>query len=160
VVREFEGRLKREVPQFQRDTTQAIPPGWTLFSYRPSGRLALYILLHAHSYRDDFTFELGWSEKNTLPPAGGSRPTDKPKDGGLSFRIGHLLQSPCEDLWWRLGRPPALDDFLRNLPDDPEDTKLSRVGAQVQDAMQKLVNHGLPYFEKIGAEHGCVIKFR
>ena len=160
VFKRFGQRLKQELRCFNREQSQDIPAGWHLYSYRAAKTLTFYILINPHRYHDQFTIELAWSVNNTVPPSGGARLTDKPKSGGLNFRISELMNTNGKDHWWHLGTEQTLENFLSNVPDDAEEVKLARVNDQVEDAVQKILTLSVPYFERIAGEQGYHIKLR
>lgn len=87
---------------------------------------------------DRFTVELSWSEIGRLPFAGGSRSTDPPRDGGLSFRLSSLWHPQGRDYWWVLGHQRTLEEMANFVPDQPAEEKAAGRGSKLRRQLKRL----------------------
>lgn len=158
VRQRFALRISQELPDFVLNQTEVVPSGCVLYE-RKTPTLTFYILLLLAPKDDRFTIEVGWSEKGKLPTYNWGRPNDPPREGGIMFRMWCLWNTGNEDLWWRFEPEVKLEDIANWVP-QPIEAALELVDTQVDDAIQKLLEFGIPYFERVAAEHGHPIKLR
>ncbi len=121
-------------------------------------KTGLFIIVFPDMKREAFTLELGWSRKGRFPELP-FRPSGSPTQTRTEFaqpefvcRLANLLG--LDDYWW-LVQPvidPLNDDYVELLkasvePISAEEAELV-VKPHVEDAIQKLVEFGLPYLEE------------
>ena len=170
VKKQFEARLKRELPQFRPVTSAETPAGCRLFEWQVASELSTFLLL-VISRDDRFTVEGAWSSDGQFPnrllpgypinfPAENVR-RDEPKDGRFRFRLSRLWQ-PRGDPWWELVPQPSmaelqarLDRLAQGIIDDPPvEEALQKVEPLVDDAVRKVALHAVPYFLEIARSLG------
>lgn len=151
---EFEPRF----PQFKRSesATQSLIWEW---KYGPN--LTFFILLQPFSRYDQFTVEVAWSEDSEFPwPSLG-----KAKIEGAQgrVRLSRLWSAAVEAPIWDVAPEEiaAVQADLERLgrgepqlypPDPPVELILPRVRPLVRDAVEKLIQYGVPLFRRV-AEH-------
>ncbi len=116
----------------------------------------LFIILYPDTKGDAFTLEIGWTARQHFPEALAlSRPTPSRaefKEQDFACRLGGLFAQ--SDYWWFV-RPdfnPLTDDLVAFVKDRMERISPTNASAlvspPVEDAVQKLVSHGLPYLNE------------
>jgi hypothetical protein len=160
LVKAFERRIQEQMPQFRRLTDVELPDDCRAYAWPAERGLCFHLLLQPHSSEDSFTLEIGFS-RNATWPVYVSPPVSAKEAASASetrFRIG-LLWSDNPDYWWDLApRPSAvpLEDaladygaFLQSFRRPPVSEILSNVEPAVSDALLKIREHAVPYFEEI-----------
>lgn len=158
----FERCLKSDLPGFERVDQVALPDECELYERRVTSKFLLYVMLQYHDNEDSFTIEIGWTLNGFFPE---HLPMPRPPfedapTGDMLFRLGRLWE-PTRDHWWHLAPvayevplEEALKDYDRFLHDSflnrPSVKELlPRVKPLVRDAVSKLLEYGMPYFQKI-----------
>ena len=100
-----------------------------------------------HRSEDSFTVELAWSQKNRWPVAFNIEPIlpEEPLPEEARFRLCRLWLD--RDAWWQIRTPGFIVGVLRRGRRDP-------IGSQVEDSIQRLLEYGLPYFQRVAATLG------
>lgn len=153
-------RVRESLPQFTLNRSAKMPPGCSLYEYRLQSCITLYMVLLCAPQADRFNIEIGWSTNDVLPASGCFLPTTAVKGDGIVFRLWRLWRQDSVDHWWHLGRELTLEELARFAPEDPNETKIAQVEIQVEDAFQRLLDYGVPYWEKVAADHGCPVYLR
>lgn len=172
VRRRFQQQLNNYLPMFLPDPTAIVPQGFKVFRWATRPGLSCYVSLHISEKEDRFTIECAWSLTDTFPILGQQCPRawpergispDEPVDGQFSFRMGQLWQ-PGDCWWWlvpeqewiaRLERFTAAviaQDYsavVRAMEDPPLEQAMANVQPMVDDAVSRIVNEAMPYFETI-----------
>jgi hypothetical protein len=153
----FFSRLRYVAPDFHRCSTHDIK-GFTWTFLRQQARLRQWLRFQRHKYDDAFTVELAWScmfDNPTSPPLGGPDAPFTPN--GCRFRLGAFWDTRG-DFWWRLVDPPvrtvgtSSEDYVHDLFDQPVidmDKATARVRPAVEDAIRRIQELALPYFERV-----------
>jgi hypothetical protein len=152
VRKEFTTRLQQELPQFVAVKHKQIPPSCTLFVWQAAPDLTCHLMLIPFRTRDWFTLEAGWKHAESA-----ADPGDSPLQGAERFRLPDLWLGPTQDFWWKLvPELSPLEEFERSMSgaEEPIEAALTRVPAAVADALQHVVQYGLPYFRSISERHG------
>jgi len=151
--------MKADLPQFKpaKVKSQYLWPGERAFLWMPKESVHIYVVLSPSlKGNDEFSVDIGWSLLGRFPEV--ARGVGMPADDGSEFdkeeftcRITSLYST--EDEFWKF-----YDEQL--LVDDPVQLMLSQaqpitkeqaeeeVIPKVQDAIDKLVKHGIPYLNK------------
>jgi hypothetical protein len=131
-----------------------------------------YLVLCIAPKEDCFTVECAWSLNGRFPTVGLLFPRDikrsqihrdEPRNGEFYFRLAYLWQD--KDQWWwlvpeaqvnaRIDRFAdaviAADDaaVLRSLEEPPIEEAMANVLPMVEDAIEKIIIHAVPYFEQV-----------
>lgn len=134
------------------------------YEWAHDAKLRFFLVLQVHRSEDRFTIEVAWSGNGAWPeghvPLPDAPLLDHPS-GEVRFRIG-LLWKPQPDHWWELvpGRvvaesPPAPRDpeaIWRAITNPlPVEVALGAVPAAVDDAIARVRDFVVPYFEQVAA---------
>lgn len=153
----FFSRLVEVAPDFRRDSSRDIK-GFTWSFLRRAGDLRQWLWFQRHTYDDAFTVELSWScvsDEPASPRLG--RPDDAFTEQGCRFRLG-AFWNPGGDHWWHVAdRPPSVldippDQSVDALLDRPPvnlELALPRVRLAVEDAIGRIREHAIPYFDRV-----------
>jgi hypothetical protein len=148
VRKRFTARLNERLPQFQALRSDEIAPGGRLYGWELSPELSAYLLLVLFPHDDWFTLEVAWSDKKRFPiQAPPSLPHEEARGGELRFRAHTLWTDPRTDFWWKLDEA-VLTDALE-LFEQPAEALLARVPACVDDAVGHVVEHVVPYLQRL-----------
>ncbi|HEX2972377.1 MAG TPA: hypothetical protein VHP11_08585 [Tepidisphaeraceae bacterium] len=155
---------------FKEDRGAEVPTGWQVFGLEIASDLAVYIILAIFPGEDRFTIEGAWTRNGRFPadvrllwpkeyPEADVR-RDDAYNGDFRFRLATLWQP--RDRSWDLVPPPSLQEFIRQqnemirhgkLPEEPPiEEALGKVDVLVDDAMAKIDEYLLPYFDQIAVE--------
>jgi hypothetical protein len=168
----FERRLAEEMPQFTPIQGNDIPAGDRLYEWKMGERFSAFIFLAIAPSSDRFTLEAAWSLNGRFPayhlcmlpvdiPERGIV-KDKPKDNAFRFRLG-MLWSPHKDFWWAVSDQPANQAAAAlallqdpNYPFDLLSTKSTEdfTAECVEDAIARIRQYAVPYFEDAAREAG------
>jgi hypothetical protein len=156
LIRCFDTRMREELPQFHLLAADENSSG-PVYRWKATSGLCFYIRLFPNPkpWKTCFTLDIAWSVHDHFPRQTVGRPTDEPVYGGILFRLPLLWRTewPTKlEPWWWLGPRPSPTDFLRRHSDGGAD-KLEYVARQVEDAIQQLKTHALPYFKNVAARH-------
>lgn len=174
----FEEQMKKHVSTFLFDPDALVPPGWRVFRWSPRPDWHAFIILGFHQMHDCFTVECAWSRTGEFPTSGRiQRPRAWPERNieaddvsgcQFGFRLGYLWQ-PRDHWWWLV---PEADVKARSnkhmrsviaqdwrtveetLEDPPIEEAMANVRPMVDDAIQKIIDYAIPYFEAIMARLG------
>lgn len=158
----FGEELRRRLPQFREAKCDRSSGTYNLYEWIAAAGLHIYLVLQIHTRDDRFTIELSWSRHGRFPEHLGllyprdlpvSRISrDRPKDGEFRFRLPYLYA--LKDVWWELNPTPTLEQILEQqraltegggVPDASIQAGLDRVDPCVQDAVDQILEHGLPF---------------
>ena len=141
--------LTSELPQFRLATGFPVPSGCRLYEWRLDQTITCYLMLEVPSrmFNDRFTVE-GIVTEGDFPPL--TAPLSmKPlleKRRWFSFRIPFLwLTGSHSDRWWEIC--PGMDLSNPFAPEEPIEVGLQRVAPQVDDAIEKIKQYVVPFFE-------------
>ena len=133
-----------------------------------SGPRCFVCLFVDDKWYDDFTFKVAWSEDDKFPIGLQQKLHYEPKNGAKLFTISDLWQDPMsreyrqEEHWWHLGKvipdERALDFSAYMEPDPPVEDSIAKVPEAVAEAISKIEEYVLPYFERIAVQHQYVEK--
>jgi len=153
----FSRRLREVAPDFEPRPEYGLP-GFTWPFIRVSAPVMQCIWYQQHKRNDSFTLELSWSQRAQDPATvrlGGPQDSFQPE--GCRFRLGAFWQSGG-DFWWAVadGLPDLLttptSDFLRVLENPSPvdlDAPMPRISQAVQDAVDRVQEFALPYFDRV-----------
>ena len=105
------------------------------------------ITFQRHKYDDAFTIEISWSCTNDSPFEATLRDPSAPFElSGVRFRLGRFWE-PQKDVWWYVAEP----NFGRSLLSvfRPASDPKAAIDAAVTDAIQRIQEHALPYFDRV-----------
>lgn len=146
-------------PEFGRCSAHDIR-GFTWWLCRQRGNLRQWLSFQQHRYDNAFTVEISWSsvfEDPTRPPLG--TPEDPFTPCGCRMRLG-AFWNKGGDFWWHLTDPPpglldvSPEEYLQAwaAPSAVDlVTTLPRVRAAVEDAVERIREYAVPYFERVAA---------
>lgn len=162
------GRLRKQLsqrfPGLREIPGAEVPPGWLVFGLEVAPDLAFYVVLVPYRQHDRFTLEGAWTRNGRFPSSIGILEPrdsvvpylirDEPRNGDFRFRVPRLWQAQ-EFAWDLAPRPSMVDELLKfgRLPEEPPiEEGLSKVDAMVQDALEKIDEYLVPYFDQVAAD--------
>ena len=172
---ELERQIREKLPRFRPARLPQLPD-FIVFCWTLAPELTVFVSFQISQKHDSFTTECAWSTKGRFPasmtqmfprdiPESGIR-HDDPIDGEFRFRLGELF-APRQDFWWHLSPQLTIEDVLRqqqhvirtgNLEEEfPIEQAIARVPEAVNDALDRIVRHALPYFGEVARSHGLAI---
>lgn len=158
VRRHFNDVIGRCLSCFVEMRDVEIPDGDRVYAWQLVPDLAFYLALIIDHRWDAFTIEVAWSRDAKWPAyALLGMPTDH-ADMMARLRIASLWGSK-RDFWWHLSREFSLDEIeeaTRTLSDlnEPLELVLPRVEPMVDDAVSRIIDFALPYFEQTACRFG------
>ncbi len=164
---EFAVAIKRRLPQFSpiKVASRFAWPGSRVFRWTHDASLHFFVeLLFDPKGADAFAVEVGWSRLGRYPEVR-ARP-GFPSGGGEATRPEHWsrlssLYAPIGG-FWSLEEPddaPGATGLsggtvsVGTVAPVPLEVARARVARRVEDAVDKLVAHGLPYFEQVAGSN-------
>jgi hypothetical protein len=114
-------------------------------------------MLQLSPSKDRFTIEASWSRKGRYPeqliP---TQPDQAPRDGELRFRIAWLWRNASLDdaFWVVVGDPPLERPEEWTKPPPPVEELVQKTEGLVDDALERIGQYVLPYFQRILREQG------
>jgi hypothetical protein len=133
----------------------SIQPTNRLYGYKAYGD-TWFMIMHQVSHNDEhFTIELMTNTAAELPLSGASRnPKVDPYRVPIRFRAARLWSSSAKDPWWEVEPAMTRQEIERRLRDHdycstPVDEFLPRLEPLVDDAVDKLIESAVPYFQKV-----------
>lgn len=163
LIARFPQELERRLPQFQRHTEKCDDPIW---AWQLAPNLTFFVMLQPRDNKDQFFVEIDWSDDGKFPIDAPSSRRPKVEVPQWRLRLAELWATgPVSDAWEIVpdetdaeseAKEAALErgditmlEYLRKVP---EEEVLPRVAPLVEDAVQKLIDYGLPLFREV-AEH-------
>jgi hypothetical protein len=149
----FRKMVKMEFPEFREDKGQILPPGRYVWTRQDPSGIWFHILFVLHHSKDKFTTEVGWDFDGKLTRHRLVRnEMHEIFEEPLSFRSSAFWSRI--DYWWLLVLRPEEHERVILYKDDPVEQCLPLVAPAVVDAVAKIKEHVLPYFERIIQMHG------
>ena len=163
LVTRFRQELENRLPQFSPHQEKADNPTW---AWMLAPNVTFFVMLQPLA-TDQFVVEIGWSDDGTYPIE--ALPSHPPAIGLPRYRerLAQLWATESiADSWAivpeetneeRSARMKALasGDIKKWAPvTPPEEEVLSRVAPLVVDAIQRLIEFGLPVFRNVAGHHG------
>jgi len=147
VRREFDAQLRRTLPLFSRVKGTKGPP---TYAWRAEGSLTFFVLLVIHTHWEWFTIELAWDPAGQFPWSGDLFESPFLWTGaGKRFRLVRLRDELRADYWWELAPKPALEDAQALFHPPSADFLLPKVKPLVRDAVHRICEDGVPYFDDV-----------
>jgi hypothetical protein len=166
----FRKQMSLRFPGFKETRGAEVPAGWQVFGLEVAPDMAFYVVLAIFPKEDRFAFEGAWTRNGRFPayvgllnPKGfpdAAVRRDEAHSGDFRFRLANLWQP--RDHSWDLVPPPSLQEFMRQqnemirhgkLPEEPPiEEALGKVDALVDDALAKIDEYLLPYFDQVAVE--------
>ncbi len=176
VRKEFGKKLTNRLPQFHLLPGEHLYPGDRLYCWKKEAHLSFYIRLvvDPKGMRETFTLEIGWS-RNDQPPVHQSinYRDDLGRDSAY-FRLSSFWSSI--DPWWELSHDASFENILGELQktsetesglleriandpdfkmrshlaignDEPIEAIVPKIPAIIDDAVGKLQEFAIPFFE-------------
>ena len=161
LVARFRPELERRLPDFHSHNENLDDPTW---AWQLGPTLTFFVQLQPFDNKDQFVLEIAWSEDGQFPwwPMPSTRLTVEAPQWHV--RLARLWATgPMADVWAvvpdrtdaeRKAKIEVLkrgdtEEWLRKVP---EEAVMPFVAPLVEDAVQKLIEFGLPLFRKV-AEH-------
>jgi hypothetical protein len=167
----FTSALERALPEFKRCGEECATGGtdYSVWALRLSTNLTFFVMLQPFDKEDQFTVEVGWSDDDKFPW----------KESGLRFfkienpksrrRLARLWFTGQTEPVWEIVRGRTFEETrarikamsrgdreevkrIDKLTDVSVEEAIPRVAPLVEDAVQKLIDFGLPLFRRV-AEH-------
>ena len=167
VRKRFNARMKETLPQFREFKSAGatgIVSGSRVYCCQAAPDLFFFlILVPSVKDLDRFTLEGAWSKDRRVPSRLGSL-SDVP-DESLRFRLPSLWNVPHGDYWWELTETrhthtmtsEEFDDWLRNQEQvlkERIEEGLQRARGCVDDAIEQIIDYGLPFFDGVAKTQG------
>jgi hypothetical protein len=157
----FEQKLLAALPQFTRSNETQIPPGCRLYEWLISTQLTAYLLL-VPSDSEHFTIEIGWTHGGPFPFA--LFIPQVIRHGSFRCRLSRMWNPPC-DYWWKVTAQRTVKDMtleeigrfdtdFLNPPPKMTDADREVLRTAVDDAIQKIKQYAIPYFEQVAQDYG------
>lgn len=141
----------------------------TCWAWKLAPNLIFFAMLQPFENKDAFTVEIAWSNESQFPycaprpfkthlPEGRLRLSSLWWEPGEREYLWAMVPDDPDDVFWqnleaKKRRGETLDRRINPRPAVVEDL-LYRVDPLVDDAMQKLLEHGLPLFRQVAERHG------
>jgi hypothetical protein len=158
--RSFARNMRARLPQFDpfKIDSDYVLPGERIFRWLPEDELHCFVILvPSRKSTDEFTIEIGWSTRGRFPerarPAGIASP-ERSEFGEEEFtcRMNDLWATG--DVWWQVTEFDPMDPesqlsyILAGAKPISAEEAQAAVAPKVEDAIEKLVDHGVPYLEE------------
>ena len=163
LIGQFRREFERRFPQFKRHTKKSDDPIW---AWALAFNLTFFVMLQPFDDKDEFVVEIDWSEDGKFPIDAPTSRRVKVEAPCWRVRLSGLWAAgPVSDAWevvpaeteteWG-ARQAALKrgDIKRYLREPTEAEVLPRVAPLVEDAVQKLIDFGLPLFRRVAEQRG------
>jgi hypothetical protein len=161
----FRQELKKRLPQFQ--LSKRTHPGDPLWEWHIAPKLTFFLHLQPFDKVDEFILDIAWNETKKYPVSviGFSFPPNI-KAPTCNLRLAQLwARGPLADAWCVVPKETEEEEKARYAALQRGDTKtffyrppeeevLPRVGPLVEDAVQKLIDFGIPLFRKVAKHRG------
>ncbi len=162
VMNEFQRLMEEKLPEFSLIHAEAAKRE-LLFERAIGANLAFFIRAFAYPGREEFNVQLAWSEQTPSKSSAefprhihpGMQPHDPPDAGGVCFALHWLKENPGNEvLGWNFAPDPDVyadvEEWLK--PPPTVEDLLPKVSELVGEAMEALLQLGMPYFERVLAE--------
>jgi hypothetical protein len=152
--KEFETVLRNALPRVERDTESVLPPGWRCYRLGSEQDLHYFVLLGISPQFEDFVVTCIWNTRPLLPDTTGAEIEEQSGEFAL-----HHLQDPRRAYGWTLTPGAGLGDLFDPYDEPwqdryPVDEAVARVPAAVAEAIELLVEAGLPALERLARIRG------
>ena len=155
----FTARMKAELPRFEetRVSSMYFWPGHRAFRWKASEQIHCWIVLSpSPKDLDEFTLLIGWSTLGRYPELSMVPCAELPSDSRDEFRFDeYLTRLPFlwsdRDTWWKVptpGRPGSMAALQARPEPVPADKAREAVAHLVDDAIERLKAHAIPYLEE------------
>lgn len=162
LIQRFDALMKENLSQFERLSNEIIPKECSLYGLKVlPPALSLFICLQTHRLRDDFTIEIGLSDKGRWPQSPLSKPYTNIENGEFRFRLIHLIRDDNLDIWWTFDKKISssvlnsqADAIARlrafdTITETPLEECVKEIEPQIQDSFEKILKFALPYFKAV-----------
>lgn len=155
---EFKKQIKSRFSMFSPAELKQRAAGADLYVWKFSENLNffVYLLPNPKSYHDTFMIELGWSGAGAYPvgaPLQNKQRLDLRSDGRI--RLPSLWREQWRsglEPWWAAGESLGADTGDEFYGEEETLRRVSRVPQLTADAVGKIEQYGIPFFQKIVAE--------
>jgi hypothetical protein len=150
----FEKAMAQHCPTYEptKVTSDYIWPGERAFRKRFNGVGDLWIVLSPNHKFEQFSIDIGWSRFARFPELSmrpsSIAPLDAYGQNEYFCRLGELVHG--HDHWWTIEQfqaPPTIEDLMTSLEKLSASVAMERVQPRVDDAIEALEKHGIPYLE-------------
>ncbi len=162
VMQEFCKLMQEKIPEFSlvhKDRTNQE----LIFENPVRGDLSFFIRIFASHRREEFDIDLAWSELSSWASAPEfprhivalMRPDDRPDAGAMCFALHWLKPNPAPGaVGWDFNPGPDIDADVEEWLKPPPTVEelLPKVPVLVREAVEALLQLGMPYFERILGE--------
>lgn len=155
VRKRFSQRMRQDLPFF-REVKEATARGMQLYRWDAMPAVAFYLALQMHSNLDWFTLEAACTRRDRFPTDMPPQdPTAFGESGDCRFRLSELWTHPPRDVWWEcVPRPPLEHAIEQYMNPPPVEDLLPLVDSLVEDAMDRVGKHAVPYFREMADSAG------
>jgi len=164
----FPTELERRLPQFHRCGRERGAGDSPMWAWELAPKLTYFIKLQPFEDKDQFVIEVAWSDEGTFPwrdLAPHPPNPELPKSRGRLARLwatgktedvwAVVPDEPDEVFWQRLAaRRRGEKVSLLGPKPPPVEEALPRVAPLAEDAVQKLIDYGLPLFRRVAEQRG------
>jgi hypothetical protein len=161
VLRRLREEFKQKIEadgDFLHATENGGAPGSDLYIWKFSPELTffVYLLPNPKSYHDAFMVELGWTSGTQFPrqaPMQNKQRLDLRVDGRI--RLPSLWREQWRSAlepWWETGHSLASDIGDEFYTEKETLRRVAAVPELVEDAIKKIEEYGIPFFQRIAAE--------
>jgi hypothetical protein len=154
----FDAGMKRKLAQFQlfkNKGNREIKPGTQVYRWESAPDLYFFIMLEIQAKEPDrFWISLGWSRDGLVP----SVYPELKGEVGARFNLGKLWNARNSFHYWELTKvvervSMSDDEMIFALSDAGEEQRIakgiSQAPASVDDAIERIVQYAVPYFDSI-----------
>jgi len=165
---EFASQIKSRLSQFQPVKEQTVGAGIYLYQWKLVPELSFFLTLQLSTKAwEEFTIEMAFSNRGRFPdhiilfdlpsfPRCGVPAVAACEEG--RFRLSHLWRFAEKnmDYWWQVTPHLSLSDLAdgRWTDDVPLEVATKNVEPMVTDAIDKVIEHGLPFIREFALCRG------
>jgi hypothetical protein len=167
----FAPELGRRLPQFQRGGKERGAGDIPMWAWEIAPSLTFFVMLQPFEDKDQFTVEIAWSDDGKFPWRELGANLFKIESPRCRRRLARLWSKSQVDPTWEIVRSRTFEETsarikalsrgdreevqrLDQLVEVSVEKAIPRVAPLVADAVQKLIDYGLPLFQRVVEQRG------
>ena len=148
VRKEFTRKFEERFPQAISVPPTAAVPGSRAWRLRENANAAAYLVLNISVKEDNFTIEIAWSRRKTLPTNVTFGPSIDRDAEEVRFRHSRLWHPHGGEIWYDLQYDDDVPKLRRFYWGVPDAETLARVPIKVARALDDFERYGIPYLRE------------